>query len=65
MAGLDRQPDLEPTICTYRAYFSLPETDPFPGDYEAVLDPYWIDPINAAAAQTPASVSQQVYTVRQ
>ena len=50
------QQDLAPTICTYCDYFYLPETDPFSGDYEVVLDPYWIDPMNAAAAQTPASV---------
>ena len=48
MAGLGGQSDLAPTICTYCAYFSLPETDPFSGDYEDVLDPYQIDPINAA-----------------
>ena len=62
MAGLDGQPDLAATICTYRAYFSLPETDPFSGSYEAMLDPYRIDPMNA---QTPASVSQQIYTASQ
>ena len=45
MAGLGGQPELAPKICTYRAYFSLPETDPFSGDYEAVLDPYWVNPI--------------------
>ena len=65
MSGLGGQPDLAPTICTYRAYFSLPETDPFSGGYEAVLDPYRIDPMNAAATQTPASVSQQIYTSSQ
>ena len=65
MAGLGGQPNLAPTICTYRAYFSLPETDPFSGGYEAVLDPYRIDPMNAAATQTPASVSQQIYTSSQ
>ena len=65
MAGLGGQPDLAPTICTYRAYLSLPETEPFSGDYEAVLDQYRIDPMKAAAAQTPASVSQQVYATIQ
>ena len=61
MAGLGGQPDLAPKISTYRAYFSRPETDMFSGDYEAVLDPYRIDPMNASAALTTASVSQQVY----
>ena len=61
MAGLGRHPDLAPTICTYCAYFSRPETDRFSGDYEAALDPYQIDPMNAAAALTPDRVLQQVY----
>ena len=65
MVSFGCQPDLVPTFCTYRAYFSLPETDPFSGDYEAVLGPYQIDPMNAAAALTPASVLQQVYTDKQ
>ena len=65
MAGFGRQPDLAPTICTYRAYFSRLETDPFSGDYEAVLDPYRVDPINPAAVLTPSSVSQQVYAASQ
>ena len=65
MADLDGHPDLAPTICTYRTYFSCPETDPFSGDYEAGLDPYRIDPMNAAAALAPASVSQQVYAASQ
>ena len=65
MAGLDGPPNLVPTICTYRAYFSSLETDPFSGNYEAVLEPYFIDPINAVAAQTPASVSQQIYMASQ
>ena len=62
MAGLGGPPDLVPTICTYRAYFSYPETDPFSGGYEAVLEPYLIDPMNAASAQATAIVSQQIYT---
>ena len=62
MAGLGGPPDLVPTICTYRAYFSFPKTDPFSGGYKAVLEPYRIDPMNAAAAQTPASISQQICT---
>ena len=61
MAGLIVQPDLKPPICTYFAYFSRPETDPLSGDYTAVLDPYCVDPMNAAAVPTPASVSQQIY----
>ena len=65
MASLGGQPDFVPTICTYRAYFSLPETDPFSGGYKAVLEPYRIDPMNAAAAQTPTCVSQQIYTASQ
>ena len=65
MAILGGPPDLVPTICTYRAYFSSLETDPFAGGYEAVLDPYSIDPTNAAATQTRASVSQQIYTASQ
>ena len=52
-------------ICTYREYFSLPETHPFSGSYEAVLEPYRIDPMNAAATQTPASVSQKIYSASQ
>ena len=65
MAGLIGQPYLEPLIRTYRAYFSRPETDPFSGDYTVVLDPYRVDPMNAAAAPTPASVAQQIYAVSQ
>ena len=61
MAGLGGPPNLVPTICTYRAYFSSPETDPFSGDYEAVLEPYLIDLINAAAKQILVSVSYQIY----
>ena len=52
-------------ICMYRAYFSSPETDPFSGDYWAVLQPYLINPMNAAAAHTPASMSQQIYAASQ
>ena len=65
MAGLGGPPVLVPKICTYRAYFSSPETNPFSGDYQAVLGPYIIDPMNVAAAQTPASVSQQIYAASQ
>ena len=65
MAGLGGPPNLVPRIFTYRAYFSSPEIDPFSGGYEAVLDPYRIDPMNAIAAQTLASVSQQIYTASQ
>ena len=65
MDGLGGQPDLVPTICTYCVYLSLPEKDPFSGCCEAVLDPYRIDPMKAAAAKTPASVSQQVYIASQ
>ena len=65
MAGLGGQPCLAPTFCKYCVYFSRPETYPFLGNYEAVLDPYWFDPINAAAALTPASVSQQIYAASQ
>ena len=65
MAGLGGQPDLDPTIFTYRAYFSRPETDPFSGNYEAVLDPYRVEPMNAAAALTPARVSQKIYGASQ
>ena len=65
MAGLSGPPDLVLTICTYRVYLSSPETDPFFGGYDAVLEPYRIDPMNATAAQTPARVSQQIYTASQ
>ena len=65
MAGLEDPPNSVPTICTYRAYFSTPETDPFSGGYESVLEPYRIDPTNAVTTQTPASVSQQIYTASQ
>ena len=61
MAGLIGQPDLAPPIHTYQAYFSRPENNPFGGDYAAVLEPYRVDPLNAAAALTPASVAQQIY----
>ena len=61
MAGLGGQPYIANTICTYHAFFPRPETDPFSGKYEAVLDPYRIDPMNAATELTPASISQQVY----
>ena len=62
MAGLGVQPDLAPTTFTYRAYFSRPETDPFSGNYEAVWDLYWVNLMNASAALTPASMSQQIYS---
>ena len=65
MAGLLDQPDLAPPIRMYRAYFSKPETDPFGGDYAAVLDPYRVDPLNAASALTQASVTQHIYAVSQ
>ena len=65
MAGLIGQPDLAPPIRTYRAYFSRPETDPFSDDYTAVLDPYRVDPMNAATALTPASMAQQIYAANQ
>ena len=65
MAGLLGQPDLAPPICTYRAYFSNPETDPFGGDYATVLDLYQVDPLNSAAAPTPASVTQHIYAASQ
>ena len=57
MAGLIGQPELVPPICTYCVYFSRPKTNPFSGDYTTVLDPYCVDPINAAAALMPASVA--------
>ena len=65
MADLIGQPDLAPPIRTYCAYFSRPETDPFGGDYAAVLEPYQVDPLNAAAAPTPASVAQHIYAASQ
>ena len=65
MSRLGGQPGLASTICTHRAYFSRPETDPFSGNYEAVLDPYRVNLMNAAAALTPASVSQQIYAASQ
>ena len=65
MAGLGGPPILVPTIGTYRAHFSSPETDSFSGEYEAVLGPYLIDPMNTGAAQTPASMYQQIYAASQ
>ena len=65
MASLLGQPDLAPPIRTYRAYFYSPETDPFGGDYAAVLAPYQVDPLNAPAAPTPASFTQQIYASSQ
>ena len=65
MAGLIGQLDLAPPIRTYHAYFSRPETDPFGGDYAAVLEPYQVDPLNAAAAPPPASVAQPIYATSQ
>ena len=65
MAGLIGQPDLAPPIRTYCAYFSRPETDPFSGDYTAVLAPYRVDLMNAAAAPTPAIGAQQIYAASQ
>ena len=61
MAGLVGPPVLVPMISTYNAYLSSPETDPFSGYYQAVLEPYPIDHMNAAAVQTPEIVSQQIY----
>ena len=58
MAGLGGPPNLVPAIFTYCAFFSSPETDPFSGSYEAVLEPSRIYPMNADAAQTTGSVSQ-------
>ena len=65
MASLIGQPDLAPPICTYCAYFSCPKTDLFSGDYTAVLDPYRVDPLNAATAPKPASVAQQIFAAIQ
>ena len=65
MTSLGDPPDLVPMICTYRAYFSSPETDPFSGYYKEVLEPYFIYPMNEVAAQMPASVSQKIYTASQ
>ena len=39
MYGLGGLPVLVPTISTYCAYFSSLETDPFSGEYQAVLEP--------------------------
>ena len=58
MADLGDLPVLVPTICTYRAYFSSLETEPFSRNHKAVLELYLIDTMNTAAAQTLASVSQ-------
>ena len=49
----------------YRAHFSFPDTDPFSGKYQEVLEPYHIDPMNAEVVQTPASVSQKIYAASQ
>ena len=65
MATLKGHPDLAPLICTYRAYFSRPETHPFGSNYAVVLEPYRVDPLNAAAAPTPTSVTEQIYAVVQ
>ena len=65
MAGLGGLPDSVPRICTYRAYLSSLETDPFYGGYKVVLEPYMIDPMNAATAQTPASVYQKNHITSQ
>ena len=62
MSGLGGPPVLVPMICMYRAYFSSPETDTFYGDYKAVLEPFLINPMNAATTQTLAIVSQYIYT---
>ena len=62
MASLGGGTNLVPTICTYCAYFSSPETDPFPSGYEAVLYPYSIYPMDAAAKQTLVSVYQHIYS---
>ena len=61
MAGLVNPPVFVPTISTYHAYFSSPDTNLFSREYQAVLEPYLIDPMNVGAAQTPASVSLQIY----
>ena len=58
MASHIRQTDLALLIRTYRAYFSRPETDPFSDDYAAILEPYPVDPLNAASVPTPARVAQ-------
>ena len=39
--------------------------DPFGGDYADVLEPYGVDPLNATAALTPASVAHQIYAAIQ
>ena len=64
MAGHSGPPALVSLINTYPAYFSFPETNPFSGNYQTVLESYLIDPMNAGAVQTPEIVSQQVYAAR-
>ena len=58
MAGHSGPPALVSLINTYPAYFSFPETNPFSGSYQTVLESYPIDPMNAGAVQTPERVSQ-------
>ena len=45
--------------------FSRPKTDPFNGNYTAVLDPYRVDPMNAVATPPPARVAHQIYAASQ
>ena len=54
-----------PTICMYCAYVSSLETDPFSGDYEAVLEPYLIDLTSVASPQMPASAPHKIYASNQ
>ena len=46
MAGLGDLPVLVTTISTHCAYFFSLETNPFPREHQAVLQPYLIEPMN-------------------
>ena len=50
-------PGLVPPIKTYREYFASKETNPFTGNFAAVMAPYALDPANAAAAHEPAALA--------
>ena len=65
MSSLGGPSVLVPTISTYRDYLSSPETNPFSREYQAVLEPYIIDSMNATSMQTLASMYQNIYTSSQ
>ena len=51
-------PGLVPQFKTYRECFASDETNLFTDNFVAVMAPYALDPVNAAAAHEPAALSR-------